>query len=176
MHSFKDTEGKQWDVRLTLGFTDWLSSKRTQDDLVSEGIIEKPFSFYDVNEDFSQILINGHLQMFMIYALVEPQVEKRGITMEDWKNRMDSTTLQDAKEALRNEILDFFPEKKTLLQKVTETISRAEEKIGIAIENKILQEGLPGIENEINRVIEEINSTDMNQLGALLEGTGENSL
>ena len=99
MAKFKDGNGDEWEIRITAGHL-----RPLREDF---GI-----DLRDTLKPGESTLVNilGDPEQFMrvVYSLCEPQVEKRGLTPEQFAYRFDGDTLEAAAVALFGAINDFF--------------------------------------------------------------------
>lgn len=124
MHSFNDRSGEAWDLDLNVGSAMRLQSrlKIRIEDAVSMQVAEscEKSLLEKISED-SILLFN------IVFVLCEDQVQKRGLTADDFAARFDGNTIDNATTALMDELLNFSrpAQRKILLQlrKIGEEIS-----------------------------------------------------
>jgi hypothetical protein len=143
MHSFKDRAGRTWDIEGT-----YLSYSRVKShtgvnlfDVASEerkclAQIADPFTLGQV-----------------IWSLVEPQAESRGVSPEQFYAEFDGTVLEAASKALIDEMVFFCqPRARKILGAVVEKARKAEE-VAAAVIDQRMPEIEAAIDEEINRLI-----------------------
>jgi len=107
MKSFKDSQGRSWD--LGVNFT---SVKRVRD------LVEIDLLDLEGGKVFEQLIDDPMILCNVIYALVKPAIDKAGITDEEFGESMAGDAIEHATNALIEELVDFFPgPKRALLRK-----------------------------------------------------------
>lgn len=111
-HTFRDTVGDEWDVRVSIG-----SLRRAIDiagvDLLNLFGAESEPSPEDSEED-SQPPIARFFTDFdalgrTLYAVVQRDAEKRGVSMDDFLERLGGDVIEEARRALLESCVDFYP-------------------------------------------------------------------
>lgn len=141
MHAFKDSEGREWQVSITVS-----AVKRVREivgfDLVAatEGqqlaeLAQDPVRIVDV-----------------VYALCKPQADERGVKDEAFGEAMAGDAIDAAVEALLEELVNFSPSRRRpLLVKVLEKTSRLE---AAALAKAAARLDDPELERRIERVVD----------------------
>jgi len=150
--TFKDKNGKTWDVALTLG-----GAKRI-DACDYSALTETKFSILSPDKSlFMEILSNSTLVFAMIWALVQDQVKKNlGIDPKEnpdeaelaFIDSMNGEAIKEGKGAFWGALSDFFPEHKTALLTLIGQMVKAEALIGME-----LQALIPDLEQVMNKEI-----------------------
>lgn len=131
MATFKDAEGREWVIRLTLGSIDRV--KREAD--VDFGVINTP----EGPRKLAAMFDNPATLAKVCYVLAHSQAEKAGVSPEQFAEAIDGDTLERMGEALNDEIVNFSPTHRrdvmrAGLKKAQGTIQRAAAKAVEAIE------------------------------------------
>lgn len=118
MHTFKDNEGVEWTVKANT-----LSLGRVEDAL---GV-----SFCDPKEDdgpFVRIACNAMFCFRVLFVLCEAQAKERGITDEQFSERLVGDTLGRAQAVLLDAIVEFFPteQRRKAARQVVESLRAVE--------------------------------------------------
>jgi hypothetical protein len=123
--SFKDNEGRTWELRLDFG-----AAKRVRA-LVGVNLLSP---MKEVEPGGPPLLARlGEDDMVVvdvIYAIIKPQTDERGITDEEWAAAMGGDAMLEAHDAFYREYVNFFrsrnrPEVITAIQKHRATIDAA---------------------------------------------------
>lgn len=131
--SFKDEQGRPWDLCINVGT---LKTVRTQAkiDLLD---IENGSLFEDLANDPVKL---GDV----LWVLCEQQATKQNVTDEEFGRSLAGDSLSDASDALMEEIIDFFPKpRREMLKKL---IAKTRE-VGLEQEKKNLEAFDKMIEN-----------------------------
>lgn len=114
MREFKDSEGRPWQVALTVA-----SAGRVRDlvrvtpppvDGAAEA--ERPFDIIDaarVAETFQILRTNYAAVGESLYAILLPKVQDRGLSKEQFLDGLSGEALDAGARAIEEEIVDFFP-------------------------------------------------------------------
>lgn len=134
MQIFKDNEGRHWDVVVNIG-----SIKRVR--ALCEVDILNLIAVKDgqTNTDLlQQIAEDPVLMVNVLYALCQPQAEKRGIGEEDFGNALVGDTIEQAMKALLEEVINFFPgAKRRVLRVIWEKAQTANTRINQAAQEMV---------------------------------------
>jgi hypothetical protein len=116
MKTFKDTEGTEWQIALTLGVAKKIKDQAGVDLLDLDGgnlfqkLIDDPFTLGDV-----------------LYIACQGQAEKRSISAEQFADRLAGDAIAHGTSALLEALVDFFPSsKRPLLTRVLAMAKRVE--------------------------------------------------
>jgi hypothetical protein len=109
MHAFKDRTGRDWTLDLTMG--------RAAQVRAATGV-----NLLDVTQADRRCLVqiaeDPYLGMDVIWVLVEPQAQARGVSKTEWLDAFACNEVSEAFDALGNEIVFFchdrHPQKKVL--------------------------------------------------------------
>ena len=127
MKTFKDTEGRSWDITATIG-----SLRRVKD--LAEVDLTDPKRLAELGED--PFLLGG-----VLFALCKPQIEQRGLTEEQFIAGFDGDVVEQAVQALVGELILFSrPAKRATLRRVMEKKAALEQKMIDAAE-EMIQDG-----------------------------------
>lgn len=123
MKTFRTTDGFEWEVRVNV-----LAIKRVEE---ATGI--RLTAIVD-DEATRQSVLGDDLRFVdVLIALIRPQVEAQGRSVESVLEVMDAETLEAAVQAIMEGLFDFFPEpRKGLLMKAWGKAKVAMEKLGAA--------------------------------------------
>lgn len=158
MHSFKDKSGFVWELELVLD-----SAKRI-DNADYSLIYDKPVSFLNsqilAQEDqsrsfFTDVLTRDGLAMFLVWCIVKPQADQAGVTEDEFARRLGGQQIRDARDALWEEISDFFPEKRTILSQLRDLYLKL---------HKQVQETMASVEGEILGSVDQQIRTGLQQV------------
>ncbi len=97
MHSFKDKEGRQWDISLTYGYAKRAKARLGVNMLEPEN-----------DNTIGRIVASAELMAEAIALALEPQFEQRGLTAEDVLEAFDGKAMSAARDAFIEEWEDFF--------------------------------------------------------------------
>lgn len=140
MHSFKDKTGREWVVEATFG-----SYARVK---AQTGV-----KLYDIatesRESLSQ-LADAFTLGSVIWSMIEPQAEARGVTPEAFYEAVDGTVLNDAYVALIDEMIFFcHPRQRRILSTALAKIREVE-----ARSDRLVAEKMPEFEREIDEALD----------------------
>ena len=107
MPSFKDTEGRVWNLRITVA-----AIRRIKD---IAGIDLGDFSVFGEGGPFSDLGSDSCRLVEIVYAAVKPEADVLGVTMEKFMESFVGETVVKASEALLESLADFFPGSQGLL-------------------------------------------------------------
>lgn len=128
MHCFKDAEGREWALKLTL------ASERDVHD-------ETDVYLSDVSGDnpaIGRLRDDPRLLGGAIWALCKKQVKEAGLTETEFLDAFNGQTVADATLALRDEVLDFLGDRGSTVRKVMNHRER--------IESELQEKNLKGLE------------------------------
>lgn len=142
MHTFKDTAGREWRLEANMG-----SYARVA---ASAGV-----KLYDIATESRESLVQLTDALTLgkvLWSMVEPQAESRGVSPEEFAAAFNGDTLESAYNALLDEMLFFCPtrQRKVLelaVRKVREVETRA-----VAVADEKLEE----FEKEIDRALDQL--------------------
>lgn len=98
MAKFKDTQGQDWDLTLSVGMLGKLRQEAGFD-LRAKDAGTQISNLDPYSEQFAQVL----------WVLVERQALERGLKPEDFVFHLDGPTIEQATQALTEAFIDFFP-------------------------------------------------------------------
>lgn len=116
MKTFRDNQGNEWTIDLNVGACRRLKDRLDLDLLSSDDRV-----FGDQLQRLSEDIV---LLVDALYVLVEPQCRERGLSDEQFAERMGGEAIESACDALAEALADFFqnPNKrrvrKALLEKI----------------------------------------------------------
>jgi len=118
MKFFRDTTGRQWQLSVTAG-----TMKRVQA-LCGVNL----YQIIELDDDSKTSLLerlasDPILLVDVLYAVCKPQADQLHVSDSDFGEAMSGQTIDDASDALLQEIVDFFPEVKR--QAMTRVLSAA---------------------------------------------------
>lgn len=141
MHAFKDTAGREWKIEANFG-----SYARVK---TATGV-----KLYDIATEDRQSLVqltDAFTLGSVIWSMIEPQAEARGLTPEQFYEAVDGQVLNDAYSALIDEMIFFCP---TRQRKVLE-LAVAKLRAADAKADRALDESLVEFGEEIDRAIDQ---------------------
>jgi hypothetical protein len=100
MHSFKDSQGRDWNIAVNVN-----SAKRVRDGVAG-------FDLMKVVEDkhtIAKITDDPFTLVAVLYAICQPQAEAASVTPEAFGEAMGGDALDQAATALLADLVDFFP-------------------------------------------------------------------
>lgn len=158
--TFTDSLGKEWSVALTLS-----AAKRIDaSDLTL--VYPKPISFLNearADSDFFENVWNDNgLAMALVWVLVKPQADLEQIDEDAFCERLDGRSLNAAKDALWEEIMDFFPHKRTVLSRLKSLYQKAHQLASDKLdgrEDQILSQLDKQMENEFDKRLQTVGAT-----------------
>lgn len=103
MHTFNDGKGDQWGLSLTIG-----TIKRVRDASGRRFDLLNPSHQVDGRDQFEVFADDLATCWEVVAHIVAPQLEQRGITAEQFGERMAADCLTPMQEALFAEWVDFF--------------------------------------------------------------------
>jgi hypothetical protein len=99
MKTFRDNQGRPWELAMTIGAAKRIRSRLGVDIM----------ALHDGTPPLvERILGDLALQVDLVYVCIEPQVRAAGITDEQWAESMGGGPMAEALEAFWQEIIDFF--------------------------------------------------------------------
>lgn len=110
---FKDSEGREWYVKLTVGAVDRVL------DLCQVDLYEQ--------DDWAKVLKDPRVACAVLGAVLLPEIEKRQLTISTFRDSLDGDAAFAGIAALHEAIVNFTPPalratRKKILEKVNETI------------------------------------------------------
>lgn len=100
MSKFKDTEGREWSIRIDVN-----AVKRVKEDCAVELL---DIAKGDANA-IAVVLANPAILINVLFSVCKPQAEKLGITGEEFASGVVGDVIETATTALIEGIADFFP-------------------------------------------------------------------
>lgn len=140
MRSFKDNKGREWTLEATFGSYGRVKSQT--------GV--KLYDIATENRESLVQLADAFTLGSVLWSMVEPQAEARGVTPDGFAEAIDGTVLAEAYSALIDEMIFFcHPRQRKLLETALAKIRQAE-----ARADRLVDEKLPEIEREIDQVLD----------------------
>ena len=119
MASFRDGNGKTWDVRV-----DVAAVKRVLD------LAHVDLRVIESGKTLAELALDPIKLVDTLYAVVKPQIDAAGLTDEQFAALFAGDVLEQAATALIDGILDFFPaSQRRALEKLRTAIERGTEKV-----------------------------------------------
>ena len=121
MQSFKDSKGIIWTIEVNVGAIKRVRALCGIDllNVITVGEDGKPNTeLLDRLSDDPVLLVDT------LYAVCQPEIEKRGLTDEEFGMSFDGDALVAAAHALLDGVVDFFPEAKRRMFRKVLTVSR----------------------------------------------------
>lgn len=152
-NQFKDTANNIWSVSVTVGSYMRIKNEMAIDiiDLTGEdgGWLTKTIAEENMYEMLS-----------VLATLIEAQLERRGMELEDWYELMDGDCLEAAGYALLGGVINFIPaHKRGPLSKISELVQTKKQKT-----SELLEKHIAGMSEELNEMIETKLGEEMNAL------------
>ncbi|GAB6184608.1 hypothetical protein [Thermopirellula anaerolimosa] len=97
MRTFEDSAGRTWTVAVNVD-----AVKRVRD-LLKEDLL-------DIEQTLPRLLVDPILLCDVVYCVCKPQADAEKISDVDFARAMAGGTIAQAKAALLEELVDFFPE------------------------------------------------------------------
>ena len=156
MKFFRDTAGRQWPVSVTVG-----AMKRVQ---ALCGVNLYQIIELDDKKDslLNRLASDPILLVDVLYAVCKPQADQLHVSDIDFGEAMSGQTIDDASDALLQEIVDFFPEAKRLAMT---KILNAARRFRTTRENqlrKMVQD--PDFDSKIDSALQKLNPSSGNVL------------
>jgi hypothetical protein len=145
MRSFKDKEGKEWQVSVNLGLARKLKAE-LDIDLLSNS--KEGNGFTKLAQDLEALAM-------ALYQACEKQAKERNISdLDAFLSQFEGDSIQDASDAFLWAVIDFFPEarKREMMGKVM-TEFRALKDKALNLAGAKIDEELAGAENRIETAI-----------------------
>lgn len=152
MHVFKDKNGTEWAIDLTLDKIRHIEAA----DFSAAFHAEEPrhIQFFPPQDDlFTDIITNPAVAFGMVWICCQQQANDRGIqTEEEFANLFNGKSLQDSRIAFYEELPGFFPEMATTLAALVERFTTIQKRV-----DQKLSEGTKRLisEERVDRVIDE---------------------
>ena len=138
MRSFKDTSGAHWEVAIDVPVARVIRS-RTEID------VHSMFS----QETLTMLAGNTLVLTDLLWAVVERQAEKRGVSELEFFQRLDSEIIETATDLLFDAVVDYLPEKKRKQAARLLAALRAAGKEAIQLASKQLDKSLKKMETTL---------------------------
>jgi hypothetical protein len=103
MHTFKDTKGEQWTVDITIGAVRRVKAATGEDLLQPEKGEDA-----DGLPLLTRLALDDLLLGEIVFELLRPEMESRGLTEDDLAARCDGTTIAAIQEAFYADLIAFF--------------------------------------------------------------------
>lgn len=143
MRTFKDNEGREWTVRVTV---DAVKRVRSLCEVDLLAVVSDQGKLLDRLVDDPVLLCD------VIYAVCRPEAEKREVSDEAFGRSMAGDAIDVATQSLLEELADFFPSaRRTLIHRVVEKLRRYR---GKAMEAALGRLDDPALDTELDRLIE----------------------
>lgn len=166
MHVFKDKNGTEWTIDLTLDKIRRIEAA----DFAAAFHSDAPQSiqFFPPQDDlFTDIITNPAVAFGMVWLCCQQQAEERNIkTEEEFTNLFNGKSLQESRIAFYEELPDFFPEMATtlvaLVERFTTIQKRADQKLGEGTQRLMSNER---VDREIDKAIAKVEARMVEELG-----------
>ena len=114
MHSFKDTEGREWHVKITLGIARDLKDQTEIDLLDGKALLTAAADPYVMGQ--------------VLWVVCQKQATSRNLSPEDFAAAFDGDVVTEATDALVEASIDFFPKaRRPAIQKAFEKMKAMEQ-------------------------------------------------
>lgn len=130
MRTFQDSKGREWTVEITIA-----TAKRLRD-LLDVDLIA---AYSDENDDlFQRLSVDPFLLCNVVYVVCKPQADAEGVSDEQFGEAMSGQPIENATEALLEELVVFFPRaKRTTFRKALNRMREMEAKAAAVTEAKL---------------------------------------
>jgi len=132
MHSFKDAEGRSWNISITVN-----ELKAIRNSVSVDG---KGFDLIggDITDTLYQLSKDPVLLVDVLYVICRKQCEERKVSDIQFGEALVGDSIEHAADAMMEELTDFFPHERREQMKKLLTIGRAAEKqINLGLNSKI---------------------------------------
>jgi len=127
LKTFKDTEGREWTIAITVD-----SIKRVK------SLLDFDLLDLDNGKAIERLVGDPILLCDTIYVICKPQADQRGVSDQDFGRAMAGDVLDRAITALLEDYCDFFPQpKRQVLQKAFAKLREIERTVIAAADQKI---------------------------------------
>lgn len=139
MKVFKDGNGRDWSITVNY-------SAKVRVEAAAGVDLFNVDVFKQLGEDTGKLIAT-------LCAVVEPQLKEKGVTAEQFLDSLTGDSLEQAGDALLQEIIDFFPQKRReTLRKILVTAKQVQERAASLIDQKLDSgEILQNLEQHLNR-------------------------
>jgi len=145
LKTFKDTEGREWTVSITVD-----SIKRVK------SLLDLDLLDLDNGQVIERLVADPVLLCDTIYVICKPQADQRGVSDQEFGRAMAGDAIDHATTALLEDFCDFFPSRKRqVLQRALAKLKEVELKMIAAADQRISD---PALDEMIERVIGGISS------------------
>lgn len=119
MKTFIDTQGRSWSIAINF------NSLRRVKELTNVDLTK----LVDVrNETFTNVVEDVYLLFDILCAVVKPQLQQAGVSIEEFGEALDENALELAVKSLIEAVIDFFrDEKRLILHKAFNKVMNAAE-------------------------------------------------
>lgn len=159
MHCFTDTQNRTWSLIVNVAT---IKRVRALCDIDLSSIISLDPNGKANVDVLEKIANDPVLLVDVIYALVKPEADSKGITDEEFGTSMAGDCIETATEALLEEIVDFFPEaKRKILRKIVETTKRFNLQARTTLETILTN---PDLDNQITQELKRLSTLPPNSV------------
>jgi hypothetical protein len=144
INKFTDGENRTWTVRVTVG-------------VIKE--VRNLFQL-DINEALNpqsgvidKLADDPVMMMDVIYVCCRPQMDAKGVSVEDFSDSITGDTIEQASKALVDAVVDFFPRSKT--EVIRESLA-LRDKMMMRIKNKAMKELTSMSDKDMDRAVEKL--------------------
>jgi len=132
MRTFRDSAGRTWTVAINVD-----AVKRVRD-LVKEDLL-------DIERVFPRLLLDPILLCDCVYCVCKPQADAERVSDVDFARAMAGDTIAQAKAALVEELVDFFPEpsQRETLRLAIEKYGQLNQRAAALVKAKLERPDLP---------------------------------
>lgn len=177
-YTFEDAQGRSWDVSMNMA-----AARRVDQSDFSE-LTDVDFSILNPSKElFTTILGDTPLLFGIIWAVVQPQVEKNlGVNPKEdpegaealFLESIDGPTVKRGRDVMWRALAGFFPEHRTALLTLVERLDKANARIGERI--RLMEGDLDEIlENRIDQEMDRMKETLTTEAGPLPTSPGGRS-
>lgn len=127
MHTFKDNQGRDWDVQINVD-----TIKRVRG-LLDVDLLDA------VGGDILERLVGDPVMLCdVLYAVCKPEAEEHGVSDEEFGRGMAGQAIDSATEALLEELTDFFPSRtRRLLKQALKKMNELQDVLLKEAQNKL---------------------------------------
>jgi hypothetical protein len=98
MAAFKDSKSREWSVAVTVGVVNRIKDKA-----------DLRYALDDKMKMYFEIIGDPCKLADIVYAIIKPQADAAGVTLEDFADALDGDVIVKMAEAFEGALVDFFP-------------------------------------------------------------------
>lgn len=126
MKTFKDMNGREWNVAIDLN-----AARRVRD--ITKFHLLNP----DVGGTVKALGSDIVLLVDVLYSICKPQADAQKISDEEFGRSVDGAQLESALEAIRDGVVDFFPQSREANTKIFAALKDVQQKLKTQLDQKL---------------------------------------